>query len=119
MSLEKFLQGYIDNEVNLNADGSCARTCCDYTKTKHFQCTLGTMCARAAGIECDGDIEACTDIGADGDILVNIPEHDGLRYNYIEFDHGDQTNMYGRFHYDDSNFLEPGCTRSTNLIVIP
>lgn len=75
-----FLQGFVDNEINLNPDGSCSNSCSDYTKTKQFGCANGTMCADPKGLAkedttCSGDVRDCIDIGTDGDVLVNYAEH--------------------------------------------
>lgn len=62
--ITNFLQGYIDAEVNLNADGSCALTCGDYQSTKHYACNLGTLCSELkpenrALIGCKGKVRGC------------------------------------------------------------
>lgn len=41
----EFLGGVIDNEVNLNPDGTCQNTCEDYKITKNHICYDGTYCA--------------------------------------------------------------------------
>lgn len=43
--LTNFIQGYVDNEINLNADGSCAPYCSDFKATKNYGCKTGTLCA--------------------------------------------------------------------------
>ncbi|KAG4078152.1 hypothetical protein HA402_002204 [Bradysia odoriphaga] len=65
------LDGYIDNEVNLNNDNDCTQTCSDYKVAKNFGCFEGTYCeqqvqplARCRGtvVDCqfiDWDLEVC------------------------------------------------------------
>lgn len=43
--LTNFVQGYVDNEINLNADGSCMPYCSDFKATKNYGCKAGTLCA--------------------------------------------------------------------------
>lgn len=58
-----FLQGYVDNEANLNEDGSCAATCLDYVVTRHYNCVSGSLCDssenRHESAKCDGVIRNC------------------------------------------------------------
>lgn len=54
------MQGYIDNEVNLNSEGSCYNSCSDYTLTKNYGCFDGTMCHLSGSKErCNGTIYSC------------------------------------------------------------
>lgn len=62
--ISNFLQGYVDNEVNLNADGSCAMTCSDYQNTRHFECRPDTFCAALRPeqrkiVACRGKVRGC------------------------------------------------------------
>lgn len=62
--ITNFLTGYIDAEVNLNAEGSCALTCGDYQNTKHFTCNSDTLCAglrpeKRSLIGCKGRVRGC------------------------------------------------------------
>lgn len=60
----KFLQNYVDSEVNINADASCKLTCGDYQKTRHFGCRSDTFCAnenavRRKALGCNGIVREC------------------------------------------------------------
>lgn len=62
--ITNFLQGYIDAEVNLNAEGSCALTCGDYQNTKQYACNSDTLCAglkpeNRSMISCKGKVRGC------------------------------------------------------------
>lgn len=71
--ITRFIQGYVDNEVNLNADKSCKQTCSDYTSTKNFGCAEKTLCKEyshidEASIRCKGSIYNCDFV--DDDVTV-------------------------------------------------
>lgn len=125
--LLRFLEGYIDNEINLNEDSSCGKICNDYTKTKHFHCADRTMCAdpnpshalnglREENVICDGIIRDCRDIDVDGDIEVHFGVVDVGRYNYIGFNNG--SSGYGYPHlksiYNFLNLTVITCISSVN-----
>lgn len=121
-----FLSGYIDNEINLTPDGTCAKSCTDFAKTKHFNCANGTMCAELGPEEnrnglkrqhlvCDRDrdIYDCVDIGAEGNIIINVSKYG--HYNFIEFKNGNEMKTYG-FDPDDGQRETHNLTVSTNKI---
>lgn len=45
IEITHFYQGYIDNEINLNADDNCRLSCDDYTDARHYTCVNKTFCA--------------------------------------------------------------------------
>lgn len=74
-----FLQGYIDNEVNLNPEGTCQNTCNDYKITENYgHCYDGTYCAlKPAGAErdravCKGKIVNCEFLGSDLNVCSSV-----------------------------------------------
>lgn len=73
-----FLQGYIDNEVNLNADGTCQNTCEDYQATENYRCYDGTYCEqKTEGAErdrarCNGKVVDCQFVGADLNVCTTV-----------------------------------------------
>lgn len=73
--ISNFLQGFVDNEANLNSAASCAGVCSDYRKTSHFQCQSGSLCDRHVNdheqAKCAGIIRDCQEID---DSDVNICE---------------------------------------------
>lgn len=73
--ISNFLQGFVDNEANLNSAASCAGVCSDYRKTSHFQCQSGSLCDAHVNdheqAKCTGIIRDCQDID---DSDVNICE---------------------------------------------
>lgn len=73
-----FLNGYLDNEVNLNDQQTCQNTCEDYRLTENFGCFEGTYCAqKPEGSErdravCKGKIVNCEFLGADLNICSSV-----------------------------------------------
>lgn len=67
-SVTNFIQGYIDNEINLNKGMSCSGTCADSKLTKNYDCYNGTLCAHTnfQKTKCSGDIFDCDVIDSDG-----------------------------------------------------
>lgn len=67
--ISRFYQGYIDNEINLNSDQSCRKTCNDFTQTKNYGCADGTLCAEShidnAITRCKGTVYNCDYIDDD------------------------------------------------------
>lgn len=72
--ITNFLQGFIDNEVNLNTDASCSSTCSDYRQTKHYHCAAGTLCAEVSQAPtCNGVVRECEEIDdSEIDICQNV-----------------------------------------------
>nr|XP_026492111.1 uncharacterized protein LOC113397811 isoform X3 [Vanessa tameamea] len=80
----KLLQGYIENEVNLNTEKTCTENCAYYTLTERHGCFEGEYCERQS---CKGRIIDCQYI--DSDMWVcpagrNSPR----RYEWIEYENG-------------------------------
>lgn len=79
LEITNFLRGYIDNEANLNADGSCALTCSDYQNTKQHQCRPDTFCAalnpeQRKKVECKGRIRGCYGLEDELTICPSVSE---------------------------------------------
>lgn len=64
--ITNFLQGYVDNEVNLNEQASCTADCAYYGKTRHYACAPESPCRAdkygVAGTVCDGVLRDCETI---------------------------------------------------------
>lgn len=73
-----FLRGYMDNEVNLNPDGTCRNTCNDYKVTENYQCYDGTYCAQKPEgperdrVRCRGTVVDCQFIGSDLNVCSSV-----------------------------------------------
>lgn len=70
------MQGYIENEVNFNRDGSCAESCPHYEFTRLHSCKNGTACKinylDSRKTRCDGEIRNCTFIESDMSMCTNV-----------------------------------------------
>lgn len=75
--ITKFLQGYIDNEVNLSPDGSCTMTCSDYQNTRHHECRPDTLCAAMKPhhqkiVSCKGKVRGCHALDDELDVCPSV-----------------------------------------------
>lgn len=87
--MTNFLQGYVDNELNLNTEDSCTQNCADYTKTKNYLCSPDTVCGETDTRHrhlsvCKGNVHDCVDIG-DIDTKLCHAADPLRRYNYMLF----------------------------------
>lgn len=78
--ITNFLQGFVDNEANLNGDASCSATCSTYWKSRHFQCQSGSLCDRSVNdhdaAKCNGIIRHCQEIdNSDVNICEVVIKH--------------------------------------------
>lgn len=67
-SITNFMQGYIDNEINLNEQHTCDGSCSVFKSTRNTGCQSDTMCAQShfARTRCRGNIFDCSVIESDG-----------------------------------------------------
>ncbi|XP_033148934.1 uncharacterized protein LOC108595224 [Drosophila busckii] len=80
----RLLQGYIENEVNLNAEQSCTQTCEDYDNVRITGCYPDTFCNKQP--KCSGRLYNCRFIEADMSICMS--KNSSRRYDYVEYDNG-------------------------------
>ncbi|KAG8292097.1 uncharacterized protein LOC124366309 isoform X2 [Homalodisca vitripennis] len=84
--LTRLLQGYIQNEVDLNSQQTCRENCGYYQVTKQHGCYENNFCARQRG--CNGDIVECQYIDSDMWVCQADPTLSRRRYDWIEFENG-------------------------------
>lgn len=74
--LTNFIQGYIENEVNMNPAGFGCNKCRDYKSTWNFGCNKKTICAMnyydQNKTQCNGFIRDCDYFGASFDFCPNV-----------------------------------------------
>lgn len=74
--LTNFIQGYVDNQINMNPDGSCAPYCTDFKETKSYGCKEGTICAANYldhnKTRCMGTIRDCDYFGPSFSLCPNV-----------------------------------------------
>lgn len=96
--ITKFLQGYVDNELNFNDEDTCQQSCSDYKQTKHLRCADKTMCANERNEEieklsiCSGQIHDCVDINND-DVEICLAESRTRRYHYLRYNNGQMSGV--------------------------
>lgn len=61
--ITNLLQGYVQNEVDLNPDGTCRENCAEYTFTKSHGCFQNLYCRQQRS--CNGKIIDCKFIDSD------------------------------------------------------
>ncbi|XP_062125596.1 uncharacterized protein LOC133838489 [Drosophila sulfurigaster albostrigata] len=83
--LTRLLQGYVENEVDLNSDGSCSQSCPDYTNTTKMGCFDQKFCSQQPS--CSGRIHDCQFIESDLSVCQS-PESSNRRYDYIQYSNG-------------------------------
>lgn len=68
--ITRFIQGYVDNEVNIDPEASCSGTCADFTRTRSYDCQSGTLCGEQhidrVSTRCNGTVLNCDYV--DGDL---------------------------------------------------
>lgn len=84
LQVKGFLQGYIENEVDMNEWGSCKSQCSDYTYTEPKGCYKDMFCAKQK--RCGGRIFDCEFYHADA--WVCMSEDPGRRYDWVEYEDG-------------------------------
>lgn len=74
--ITNFLRGYVDNEINLNRDGSCWNTCPDYEFARNYRCFNGTFCHEniigEADRVCKGTIIDCSFIDQKMEVCPSV-----------------------------------------------
>lgn len=69
-TMTRLLQGYIENEVDLNNDGTCIESCDHYMKTENFGCFQDLFCSKQR--KCNGKLLNCQLIDDDMDICLTV-----------------------------------------------
>lgn len=63
VEVTQLLQGYVQNEVDLNPEGTCRESCSEYTYTKSHGCYQNLYCRQQR--RCNGKIVNCQFIDSD------------------------------------------------------
>lgn len=87
IQLKRLLQGYVENEMDLNQLGTCSQTCNDYTLSQpRVTCVKGPICNHQK--RCSGNVIGCRTMSDDMWICPEKPDNH-RRYGYITYDNGD------------------------------
>lgn len=66
----RLLQGFIENEVNMNNDNTCRETCTAYQNTEIYGCYKELFCARQP--KCSGKLLNCQFFDADMHVCSSV-----------------------------------------------
>ncbi|CAH2096558.1 unnamed protein product [Euphydryas editha] len=97
----RLLQGYIENEVDMNPDQTCKENCAYYTLTESHGCFKEQFCAKQT--KCKGRIIDCNYIDSDMWICM-AGKNSHRRYEWIEYENGRTLGQAGT------------CTRGTTKV---
>ncbi|XP_059061468.1 uncharacterized protein LOC131854370 isoform X3 [Achroia grisella] len=97
----RLLQGYIENEVDMNDEGTCRENCAYYTLAQNHGCFKDQFCIKQP--KCKGRIIDCQYV--DSDMWVcPASERSSRRYEWIEYENGRTLGNVG------------SCTRGTTKV---
>jgi len=91
VQVTKLLQGYIENEVDMNPSQNCKSQCSAYTYAESTSCYKDLFCAKQP--KCNGRIFDCQFFNADA--WVCMAEEPGRRYDWVEYENGVQLGNKG------------------------
>lgn len=84
--LTNFIQGYVDNKINLSSDGTCSPTCKDLQKTKNYNCNKNTLCGRnyydGNKTRCNGVVRECDFFDSGMTYCPNVSGEYQIRFIY-------------------------------------
>lgn len=72
IAFTRLLQGYIENEVDMNDDNTCRENCAHYQVAKHHGCYKEQYCSRQP--PCTGKILSCRYVDSDMWICPSVSE---------------------------------------------
>lgn len=84
--ITRLVQGYIQNEVDLNPKESCMENCGYYSVTKQHGCFGGQFCGKQRG--CAGEIFDCQYIDSDMWVCQSDMRKTNRRYDWVEYENG-------------------------------
>lgn len=70
LAVTRLRQGYIENEVDMNKDGTCRENCAAYTLTESYGCFKDQFCARQP--KCKGKIMDCQFVDSDMWVCLSV-----------------------------------------------
>ncbi|XP_045536679.1 uncharacterized protein LOC123721596 isoform X1 [Papilio machaon] len=82
----RLLQGYIENEVDLNTEGTCRDNCAYYTLAERHGCFKDQFCSKQQ--TCNGRIINCQYIDSDMNVCQASGGNNKRRYEWIEYENG-------------------------------
>jgi len=86
LQLTRLIQGYIQNEVDMNPKQTCSENCGYYQMAKQHSCFDNLFCSKQRA--CNGDIVECRYIDSDMWVCQADPTISKRRYDWIEYENG-------------------------------
>uniref|UniRef100_A0A1B6C7S2 Uncharacterized protein n=1 Tax=Clastoptera arizonana TaxID=38151 RepID=A0A1B6C7S2_9HEMI len=86
VQLTRLLQGYLQNEIDMNPKQSCSENCGFYSFTKQYGCYKNEFCSKQRS--CKGDIVDCQFIDSDMWVCQDDPRKSSRRYAWINYENG-------------------------------
>lgn len=80
--MTNLLQGFMENEVDMNPSKSCKNKCSSYSVTRNYGCFKDLFCAKQS--KCTGRLFDCQFYHADS--WVCMSESQDRRYDWIEYE---------------------------------
>lgn len=84
ITLKKFLQGHMENEVDMNSQNSCKDSCQSYKVAEPHSCFKSLFCAKQP--TCNGRLFDCTFYHADSWVCMSNDAN--RKYDWIEYEDG-------------------------------
>ncbi|XP_059061469.1 uncharacterized protein LOC131854371 [Achroia grisella] len=81
----RLLQGYIENEVDMNKEKSCHNQCSSYVMAKSYGCFKDKFCGRQP--RCNGNIYECQFVESDMSVCTSS-SRSNRRYEWIKYVNG-------------------------------
>ncbi|KAH8248910.1 hypothetical protein KR032_004231, partial [Drosophila birchii] len=87
----RLLQGYIENEVDLNGDGTCRNDCAHYEYTSNYGCYDEEFCSKQPA--CSGRVLNCKFVESTMHVCL-AAWNSNRRYDFVHYNSG---HMYGQW----------------------
>ncbi|XP_076043891.1 uncharacterized protein LOC143026977 isoform X2 [Oratosquilla oratoria] len=84
IQVTELLQGYIENEVDMNEGGSCQNKCSFYEHTKSYGCYRGDVQYCGQQPSCEGNIHECSFIDSDFWVCPSVSRE--RRYDWVKYE---------------------------------
>lgn len=84
VQLTELLQGYIENEVDINEGKSCQQKCSYYEHTKPYGCYRGDVQYCGQQPQCKGNLHECSFIDSDFWVCPSVSRE--RRYDWIKYE---------------------------------
>ncbi|XP_064536031.1 uncharacterized protein LOC135426708 [Drosophila montana] len=105
--ITRLMQGYVENEINLNTESSCYQSCEDYQDVRVTGCQKNEFCNDQP--KCAGRVHSCQFVDSDMDVCQSYG-NSSRRYEFIHYDNGRLLNI------DEDGTKNLVCSRGSNRV---